>query len=364
MNPAPLEALIQGAEESHSSALVLVQGGHLLIEEYFDGPERNIEAMSVTKAIVNLVVGRAVTMGALPGVDFMVADLFPEWKQGRKQHITLRMLMNHTSGLQAQPHTAEIYASPDYVQLALCAELSHEPGTHFFYNNKAANLISGVIERAIGETLYGFARRELMEPLGIRDFVWHPDPAGHTQCMAGLQIRPTDLARLGGLLLTRGEHEGQALISPDWFDLSLHPTTETFRGIGLLWWLRPQARRFEIRPEHVERLRMAGASPEDSQKLASLIGVYERPDDFYKAATVALGSGWGRFWPDVPWVDEQMIGPTVAYSHSGHLGQYLMVIPESRLVAVRMIAWDHPQAQQPESGFATFPEQVMALSRS
>lgn len=92
------------------------------------------------------------TLGKLTSIDEPVHAFFPEWRQGRKRDITVRMLMEHTSGLQNVPMTTlEIYPSPDFVQLALCAELDAEPGTTFAYNNKAVNLLAGIVERADDE---------------------------------------------------------------------------------------------------------------------------------------------------------------------------------------------------------------------
>src|SRR3546814_19063982 len=75
-----------------------------------------------------------------------VADFYPEWKQGQKQQITLRMLLNHSSGLQnARRADVEIYPAPDAIQLALAAELSSKPGTAASYNNKRSE------ERRVGK---------------------------------------------------------------------------------------------------------------------------------------------------------------------------------------------------------------------
>jgi len=86
---------------------------------------------------------------------------------------TLRHILSHTSGLQNVPDTrVEIYPSPDFVQLALAAELKYPPGAKFEYNNKAVNLLAGVVERASGKKHDEFMRDEVFTPLGIREFSW------------------------------------------------------------------------------------------------------------------------------------------------------------------------------------------------
>ncbi|MFD1732797.1 serine hydrolase domain-containing protein [Deinococcus malanensis] len=174
--------LLDEARKTNSSALVLLNDHQVMLDEVFDGQgDRPIETMSVTKAVLSLLVGRAVTLGLLPGADLPIHELFPEWRQGRKQAITLRHLMTHTSGLQNALNAGEeLYPSPDFVQLALCAELDHEPGRRLAYNNKAVNLICGVLERATGMKADDFARAELFGPLGIEDWSWQRDAAPRT----------------------------------------------------------------------------------------------------------------------------------------------------------------------------------------
>jgi hypothetical protein len=147
-------ALVEAARKSHSEALVVWQDGKPLLEWYGDGKARKIEAMSVTKSVVSLAMGRLLTQTKITSLNQTVADFYPEWKQGHKAKITIRHLMNHTSGLQNFPITyQEIYPSPDFVQLALCAELENPPGTTFSYNNKALCLLAGVVKKACGKKL-------------------------------------------------------------------------------------------------------------------------------------------------------------------------------------------------------------------
>src|SRR5690625_494296 len=145
-----LQALLTRALATHTDALALHWRGKRQVWALGSAPGP-IETMSVTKSVVGLVIGRMVTLGHLASIDEPVHSLFPEWRQGRKREVTIRMLLEHTSGLQNVPMTTEeIYPSPDFVQLALCAELASAPGERYSYNNKAVNLLAGVVERATG----------------------------------------------------------------------------------------------------------------------------------------------------------------------------------------------------------------------
>ena len=136
-----LDTLIKTAELTQTDGLVIYLDGKLYLENYFGKQPKKIDAMSSTKSIVNFAFGKLITDGLLKSIDQPVADFFPEWKQGMKREITIRHLLNHTSGMQNIPlTTVEIYPSPDFVKLALAAEIVNKPGTAFSYNNKAVNL--------------------------------------------------------------------------------------------------------------------------------------------------------------------------------------------------------------------------------
>lgn len=359
-----LDGLVQAARDAHSSALVILQHGEPLVNEILDGGgDRPIETMSVTKAVLSLLVGRAVTLGHLPGVDLPICDLYPEWKQGRKREVTLRHLMTHTSGLQNVPGTMpEIYPSPDFVQLALCAELDYPAGTHFAYNNKAANLTCGVLERATGQRADDFARAELFGPLGIEDWSWVRDGAGNPHGMAGLSLRPRDLARLGQLALDGGEVDGQSLISHEWIRESTHPATPLDDEMGLLWWMLFAWRRYTIAETQVQNVADLGGTPQQLAALRQCIcdGVNQAELLQRIAAARLVPQDLPRA-PGKEWLMEEY-GPNVGFRHDGHLGQYLVVHRDAKLVAVRMIAWDHPSARQEVSSFSGFNDRVLSLT--
>ena len=55
--------------------------------------------MSVTKSFMNLVVGRAYTMGYIDSLDEPMSTYIPEWSEGPYGDITLRQVLGHSSGI-------------------------------------------------------------------------------------------------------------------------------------------------------------------------------------------------------------------------------------------------------------------------
>lgn len=330
-----LEALLARAKETRTSSLAVSWRGATQSWSFGANAEP-VQTMSVTKSIVGLAIGRLKTLGKLASVDEPVHAFFPEWRQGRKRNITVRMLMEHTSGLQNAPMTTEeIYPSPDFVQLALCAELNAEPGTQYAYNNKAVNLLAGIVERADGRKLDVFAREELLRPLGVPDSPWLRDDAGNPHAMSGLALRAADLTKIGELILRRGEWNEEQLITESWFDdmdAPAHADSEN----ALMWWHLFDTR-IHVTDAHLEALAGSGAAAEVIAYFESQRGEHLSASKFFVNALSALGDDWRAQLPSgtLPFTVETR--GRVAYRAEGDLGQYVLVMPKARLVAARLI---------------------------
>jgi CubicO group peptidase (beta-lactamase class C family) len=362
-----LSRLRGAAEAAHSDAVVVWKDGREVAAWYFGGRPERLAAMSMTKSVVSLAIGRLVTTHAISSIDDPVFKYYPEWRQGRKQEITLRHLLNHTSGLQDPGNSSDVEQSPDAIRLALAAELADPPGTRFFYNNKAVNLLSGVIQKVSGKRMDLYVRDELFAPLGITDVSWELDSAGNAFAYAGLAIRPVDLAKLGQLVLDRGRWGGRQLIAPEWFDDALRAGPLSER-CGLLWWLVPERTTWIIDDSRLDTLRRAGVDSAFLRRATAIRGRYASLEGYTAALQRAFGP---RYWEPVETalaparvrgLGRTEYGRMIGYEASGYLGQYLVIYPEYRLVAVRMVKPSERSNSDTDS-FETFSDLVRALVR-
>lgn len=361
-----LAELRAGAERSHSDAVFILRDGEPIAEWYFGEERRPIELMSVLKSVVSLGVGRLVTQGRIDSLDQPVHAFYPEWEHGPKRAITVRHLLSHTSGLQNVPNAGvEIYPSPDAVQLALDAELAEEPGSAFRYNNKAVNLLSGIIEQASGRRMDRFFEEEFFAPMGIEQYRWHHDPSGRPYAMAGLSLHARDLAKFGQLVLDDGVWEGQRLVSEDYLDAMLAQSQPHLPLHGLLWWRLPSETRFILDEARMAELAAAGVAPSDLARLQPLVGrTYTARTDVFTAYEEVFGPGWQdviaeRFQrPGVSTVFRIEYDDVVGYYGDGYLGQTLMIVPEQKIVAIRQVA-NGPGYDHETDGFEDFKDLVL-----
>ncbi|AVP96062.1 6-aminohexanoate hydrolase [Ahniella affigens] len=366
-----LTAIREGATESKSDAVLVMQGDQVLLEQYQNPDSRLFELMSVTKSVVALAIGALVTDGLIQSLDMPVAELYPEWKQGRKAKITVRMLMNHTSGLQDLPNTSiEIYPSPNFVQLALAAELSSDPGAEFFYSNKAMNLLAGVVEKASGQRMDVYVKERLFNAMDIEPGPWTKDQAGNPHSMAGLPLSARDLAKIGRLVLDRGRWGAQDLIAPSFVDEMLAASPKLDR-YGLLWWRVPESQHYRVDAESFQMLKDAGVDADSISVLRPLDGrEFDGSSALYQAVLAALGQDGEARWQSafaakgvrMSKVFHLNVGPIVAYEGNGYLGQYLVIVPKADLIAVRQIA--SRDDYQPSMGYEDFHDRVLVLARA
>jgi len=375
IDPTALERLKVKAESEQSDAVVIVKDGKLIADWDFGKPRGPIEAMSATKSVVSLAVGRLLGEGKIKSLDQPVADFFPEWNQGRKRKITVRQLLNHTSGLEDKPTTQEIYASPDFVQFALAADVASDPGTKFFYSNKATNLLAGVVLRASGTPLDAYVAREIFAPLGITGFGWSKDSAGNPHAMAGLQIAAIDFAKIGQLMLEEGVWRGQRILSREWVAESIAEGQPFSSKCGLLWWRTSETSKVTIDDNFISELKtrfgltdssvkkletMKGKLTESHQLWPGLFSVF-RDDENTRGRLNDVNEQLKKNSPAPTMVGQ---GPAVAFSAQGYLGQYLVVVPRHRIVAVRQRR--SPANHDPNDSrnvFGDFEQMVRALAK-
>lgn len=199
---------------------------------------------SVTKSVVSMVAGIASDQGKLD-IDAPIDRYLPPGLGDQlRRSITVENLLTETSGMRVgvltEGVTGVIPVDPNSAVQALGVPLDHQPGTVFTYSQRNVDLLSYVIELAIGEPLQQFAQRELFDPLGIArtDYYWARDRAGHTYGYAHLMIPPNDLAKLGLLASNDGRWGAQQLISQDYLHKARQPSPAN-PCYGYLFWLGP-----------------------------------------------------------------------------------------------------------------------------
>lgn len=194
-----------------------------------------LSAWSMSKGVVSLAVGRAVTMG-LMRVDAPIGTYLAGLDAAHAA-ITVRELLNQTSGLRfAWANDLNLASTGDSAARTLTRPFEAAPGTTFIYAQTTVTALVSVVEAAVGEDFQSFISRELFEPIGIsaRQWHWDRDPSGRTQGFAFLYMQPVAFARIGSLLLDEGRWRGRRIIAAD-FVREGATGSNANPGFGYLW---------------------------------------------------------------------------------------------------------------------------------
>jgi len=231
--------------------VVVVKSGKILIEEYFNGYDRDKlhEIRSATKSIGSALLGIAVDQDYITGVQDKLYTYFRErqpflnWDE-RKDRITLENVLNMTTGLDcndmdssSEGNESNVIQATDIVQFMLDLPVVYEPGEHWAYSTGSAHLIGAVIEIAAGISVQEFAKIYLFEPLDITQYKWNTT-GGIAHTGGGFWMRPIDMAKFGQLYLNKGRWQGKQIISAEWTDESRKIHTKVTNDLGYrhLWW--------------------------------------------------------------------------------------------------------------------------------
>ncbi len=180
-----------------SISLGIIQGSELVYEAAFGyaDMEKEIEATpqhvyrigSITKQLTALALLKMSQDGTVRLSD-PVASHFPEVKRVRDRYpgappITLVQLATMTSGLAREPEDLPSYLvgpASEWVDVVLRAlpavKYDFAPDTRYQYSNIGYAILGVALERASGRDYMDYVRKELLEPLGMKDSDFVPRP--------------------------------------------------------------------------------------------------------------------------------------------------------------------------------------------
>lgn len=249
------------------AGMVILKDGKTEYENYFNNCDAasKLHIYSVTKSIISILIGIAIDKGYIKSIDEKVLSFFPEYqvKKGETtiQQITLQHLMTMTAPYQYRiaPYT-KYFTSEDWVTFSLNLLGGKGKIGKFQYTPLIGpDILSGILQKTTGQTVFAFARENLFLPLGIqvdKNIIfetkeeqiafnkatnmsgWVADPTGINTAGWGLTLSPMDMAKIGQLYLDHGLFHGTQIVSSHWIDES---TTEHSRWgklpYGYLWWI-------------------------------------------------------------------------------------------------------------------------------
>jgi CubicO group peptidase (beta-lactamase class C family) len=138
-------------------------------------------------------------------LDDPVVKYIPEFTGGAKDQITIRMLLEHRSGLPAGRDLWRMAQTPEEARAdVISTPLFAAPGQYIEYSDLGADMLGFVVEAVSGQKLDQFLDARVFTPLGMTDTHFRPDVS-----LRG-RIAPTELTPPRGYPLRGEVHDENA----------------------------------------------------------------------------------------------------------------------------------------------------------
>ncbi len=237
-------------------AFLVIKDTAIIHESYYEGYNQNSysNAFSMTKSIISLLIGCAIDEGYIKNLDQPVADFIPEYKNGTNDKLTIRQVLTMSSGLNwdesySNPFsiTTKSYYGNNLKSLINNLRVVEKSGVQFKYLSGNTQLLAFVLEKATGKKVSDYASEKIWIPIGAcNSALWSLDKNnGDEKAYCCFNSDARDFARIGQLILNKGNWRGKQLVSSKYIKETTSPASwlkdETGKKqldyYGYHWWL-------------------------------------------------------------------------------------------------------------------------------
>lgn len=239
-----------------TTSVYVETGGAVKLERYYPGggPEVLNDTRSAMKTIVALAAGLSLRDGALKSLDAPLIDLLgktPIRHDGPiKRAITLRDAMTMSSALDCDDNDEKSPGAEDRmheqsnwiewgVNLPVRADYARDASGRgpFRYCTINSVLAGHAVAAAVKRPIQDYVQDALFKPLGIERTKWSYSRSGEAMTGGGLGLATRDLAKLGRLILDKGEWRGKRILPASYIAEMLTPYREgNGQSYGLQIW--------------------------------------------------------------------------------------------------------------------------------
>ena len=252
-----------------ATGLLILKGDTILFEHYrYARTDRDrFTSQSMAKTITAMLVGIALSEGAIKSIDDPAADYVPELKGSEFGRTPIKALLHMASGIAY----SETYddsddrarfnralwrrgGAGDAAAIMQFNSRIAAPDSFWYYAGINTQLLGLILARATKLPLAAYLERHIWQRIGSEaDAVWSVDASGQEAAFCCFNAVLRDWGRLGLLFANDGAWQGEQLIPRQWvIDATtaapagnfLAPRTMTrFYGYGYQVWILPGARR-------------------------------------------------------------------------------------------------------------------------
>jgi len=217
-------------------SIVLIKSGKLLLEEYFNGANRETlhDTRSVGKTFASAMTGIAIQEGFIKNENQKLGEFYDLKKFNNysplKESVTIKSLLTMSSGFDGSDDNEDspgneekMYPTNNWVKFALdlAMDTSKKMGESWDYFTAGVVLLGDILHQRVPGGLEKYADAKLFSPLGIKNYQWQYTPQKLANTAGGIRLRALDLARFGQLYQNGGIWNEKQIIPKNWIEKSL-----------------------------------------------------------------------------------------------------------------------------------------------
>jgi len=305
---AAVAPFFEDAALSETRALVILHGGILVAERYAPdyGPDSKLISWSMAKTVTGTLMGLMIADGRL-SLDQPAP--IAEWKTpgDPRGKITIRHLLHMASGLdhtempgaEGEPPIYDVDTTKmlflegreDVSRYAETRSMEAEAGSKFEYSTATSHILADIMTRTLTDSedpqtrrdaMLEFARGRLFDPLGMKSMTPEFDRNGTMLGGSMLHATARDWAKLGEFLRNNGSVKGAQLLPTSWTRF-MRDSSEQDAAYGGHLWLN------QSRPEGRNQVLFPGEAPGDVFAMLGHLGQFVVVSPQHKLVIVRLG---------------------------------------------------------------------------
>lgn len=245
----------QFLESKKTLAFLVIKNDTMIYEKYFNECDQStmVPSFSIAKSVTSTLIGCAMDDGYIQSVDEPVTDYIPELKINGFDKVTIKHLLQMTSGINFKEYFDFYSSAPVYYygrnirQKLYKLTLKSAAGVKFEYASGNAELLGLILERALKtKTVTQYLQEKIWQPLGMEyDASWSIDKEknGLEKTFCCLNARARDYAKLGRLYLHNGNWNGKQIVSENWIRESVRIDTTSGSAwfYQYQWWIASES---------------------------------------------------------------------------------------------------------------------------
>lgn len=258
-----MDSLVKQQKYENVKSILIAKDGKLLFEKYYGDYNQDSKhnPRSATKTMATLLTGIAIDKGFINSEKDNIFRYLKHKKpvqnpDPRKDKIILEDLLTMSCILEtddnnffSRGHEERMYFIEDWTQFLIDLPIRSYPfgpkpeeqpyGRNFSYSSAQAAAVAEILQSAIGDNLDEFAKKHLLEPLGIIDYKMDYTPLGILNTAGGSAYKSRDFLKLIQLCLNKGKWNGKQIISPEWIQKASTPKANARENVdyGYFLWI-------------------------------------------------------------------------------------------------------------------------------